>query len=80
MLQDYKKVNLLRWELGHRKLFYCLGWLLFISGFYSLEGVASCTPCPKGYYCDDTSAKPVICPTGTYSASTGLNIIKLMFI
>ncbi|KAH9845996.1 hypothetical protein C2E23DRAFT_872605 [Lenzites betulinus] len=42
-------------------------------GTYSTGGAASCTACPAGSYCNGQGqTKPVLCPTGHYSPTTGL--------
>ena len=38
-----------------------------MTGYYSLEGSYSCTPCPAGYHCPVKNDAPQICSAGKYS-------------
>ncbi|KAI0373823.1 hypothetical protein BV20DRAFT_678096 [Pilatotrama ljubarskyi] len=44
-----------------------------LQGTYSTGGAATCTTCPAGSYCNGQGqTKPVLCPKGHYSPTTGL--------
>ena len=52
--------------------------------YFCINGSASATPtdgvtgdhCPAGHYCESGTTDPTPCPTGTWSASTGLAIVS----